>query len=75
MKVLVLGASGMLGHVMVRVFAELDALEVAAAVRSAPFIAPPGVQTWTGVDATHFDGLLTLMQTCRPDVVVRVEPI
>jgi dTDP-4-dehydrorhamnose reductase len=60
----------MLGHMVVRTLAESDALDVAAAVRSATFIAPPGVRTWTGVDATHGDALLGLMQTCRPDVVV-----
>jgi dTDP-4-dehydrorhamnose reductase len=70
LKILVLGAGGMLGHMMVRILAESDALDVSAAARSAAFVAPPGVRTWTGVDATQDDALLALMQTCLPDVVV-----
>jgi dTDP-4-dehydrorhamnose reductase len=70
LKVLVLGAGGMLGHMMVRILAESDALDVSAAARSAGFVAPPGVRTCAGVDATQDNALLELIQTCLPDVVV-----
>jgi dTDP-4-dehydrorhamnose reductase len=70
LRVLVLGGGGMLGHVMVRVLAASDAIDVAVSVRS-PTAAPSGsTRVWTGIDATQPDALIDLLQACRPDVVI-----
>jgi dTDP-4-dehydrorhamnose reductase len=60
----------MLGHVMVRVLAASDALDVAVCVRSPTTVEYDRTQVWTGVDVTQPDALLDVMQSCRPDVVI-----
>lgn len=74
MKVLILGATGMLGQTLYRTLAQSTTLEVTATMRgsTAPSILP---QTATarvigGVDVTDFDRLMRAFGTERPDVVV-----
>jgi dTDP-4-dehydrorhamnose reductase len=70
MKVMVLGATGMLGHVMVKVLAASPTLQVTAVVRSAAGPQPEGVRLCTHVDAMDLDALAAALETSRPDVVV-----
>lgn len=74
MKVLVLGASGMLGNAMIRVLFEDPNLEVYGTLRSdgARHFFGPELQARlvTGVDAQDHDGLVRLLTRTRPDVVV-----
>ena len=70
MKVMVLGATGMLGHMMVRVLAESPLLQVTAVLRSAGGVQPRGVAVQTCSDASDADALVTLISLARPDVVV-----
>lgn len=74
MRVLVLGASGMLGNAMVRVLSENPALEVFGTVRSVAsgrFFAPDIAERLiAGVDVEQHDGLVKLFARVRPDVVV-----
>lgn len=74
MRVLVLGASGMLGNAMVRVLSEKEEWEVSGTVRSsgAGRFFPP-MAAWrlvTGVDVENHDVLIKLFAQLRPDVVV-----
>jgi dTDP-4-dehydrorhamnose reductase len=76
MRVLVLGAAGMLGHVVFRWFAGLPGLHTTGSLRSTS--APQtllGAQTpmarlVTGVDALAPGSLEPLIEACRPDVVL-----
>jgi dTDP-4-dehydrorhamnose reductase len=74
MKVLVLGASGMLGNAMVRVLSENPALEVFGTVRSGGagrFFAPDIAERLiAGIDVEQHDALVKLFARVRPDVVV-----
>ena len=74
MKVLVLGASGMLGNAVLRVFAESDGFDVLGTVRSnrSLRLLPRSVQQCLipGVDVENVDGLLTVFGQVRPDVVI-----
>lgn len=70
MKVMVLGATGMLGHMMVKVLAESPLLQVTAVVRSAGGVQPRGVAVQTCSDASDADALVTLISLARPDVVI-----
>lgn len=75
MRVLILGASGMLGHVVVQTFAQQpDRYEVFAATRSldlrARFPELSHIQSITGIDAEKPDELLNLFTRIRPDCVV-----
>ncbi len=74
MKVMVLGATGMLGNATVRVLAEESDHEVIAAARSwdAARKFPPGTRATFvgGLDAENPETLTTLMAAHRPDVVI-----
>jgi dTDP-4-dehydrorhamnose reductase len=74
MRILVLGASGMLGNAMMRVLSENPALEVFGTVRSAGagrFFAPDiAERLLSGVDVEQHDALVKLFARVRPDVVV-----
>jgi dTDP-4-dehydrorhamnose reductase len=74
MRVLVLGASGMLGSAMVRVLGEKENLEVFGTVRSsgATRFFSPGIanRLVAGVDVENHDTLTKLFSQVRPNVVV-----
>lgn len=74
MKILVLGASGMLGNAMLRVMAENIDYEVRATVRSAAakkyFPAPLAERIVVGVDVENADSLARVFDELRPEVVI-----
>lgn len=74
MRVLVLGASGMLGNAMMRILSENSALEVFGTVRSGEanrFFAPNIAERLiAGIDVEQHDTLVKLFARVRPDVVV-----
>lgn len=74
MKILVLGASGMLGNAMLRVLSEGSEHEVYGTVRSAAakrhFDSGIASRLIVGVDVEHQDSLLQAFIRVRPDVVV-----
>lgn len=74
MRVLVLGASGMLGNAMVRVLSEKEEWEVFGTLRSSGavrFFSPEVAERLvTGVDIENHDVLVRLFAQIRPDVVV-----
>lgn len=74
MKVLVLGASGMLGHVMMRVLDEAPDLEVYGSLRSADAVRlfPEALseRLVTGIDAEDLDTLTELFEELRPDLLI-----
>jgi dTDP-4-dehydrorhamnose reductase len=72
-RVLVLGAGGMLGHKLARVFAAEPDFEVHATVRRAPPPQPfaaPGATYHAGVDLSTAAGVARVMEAVRPDVVL-----
>jgi dTDP-4-dehydrorhamnose reductase len=73
-KVLVLGASGLLGNAVVRVLARDPGLAVVGTLRSASVAArlraAAPVQLLEGVDIDRFDDLQAAFDGVRPDVVV-----
>lgn len=73
-KVLVLGASGMLGNAVLRVFARGDQYSVLGSVRSAGVLrllpAELREQVVCGVDVENTDSLVRLFTLARPDVVI-----
>jgi len=74
MKILVLGASGMLGNAMVRVLSEDADYEVYGTVRSAAakhhFDAAIAQRLIEGVDVEHHDSLMQAFIRVRPDMVI-----
>ena len=74
MRILVLGASGMLGNAMIRVLSEKEECEVFGTVRSSGikrFFSPQVVgRLVAGVDVENHDALVKLFAQVRPDVVV-----
>jgi dTDP-4-dehydrorhamnose reductase len=74
MKILVLGASGMLGSAMLRTFHTQPGFEVIATVRSpaalAHFTEAERQAIRTNVDVLDNDGLVSLLNAARPDVVI-----
>jgi dTDP-4-dehydrorhamnose reductase len=73
MRVLVLGASGMLGNAMLRVMSEQEAWSVFGTFRGAnPALhaAAPRAVMIPGVHADQPDSLLTAFAQARPDVVI-----
>lgn len=74
MKVLILGASGMLGNAMLRTLAEMDDLDVFATSRSASvrrhFSPDLGRRILPGVDVENQDCLVRVLAEVRPEVVV-----
>ncbi len=73
-KVLVLGASGMLGNAVFRLFADSPDLDVRATARSGAAVARLREdlrgRVITGVDVEQFDSLAGAFATAMPDVVV-----
>lgn len=74
MKILVIGASGMIGSTVLRVLSEKKDWEVFGSVRDAGvkrfFSAPIGERLIAGVDVEHPDSLVKVLDQIRPDVVV-----
>ncbi len=74
MRVLVLGASGMLGNAVYRYLAQDTALRVYGSTRSSialkQFAGPLGKNLLTGADVENPDALVRLFAQARPDVVV-----
>jgi dTDP-4-dehydrorhamnose reductase len=73
-RILVLGASGMLGHTVLRLFAQSPGFSVAGSARSAQALRalPPELHEHVhcGVDVENVDSLTGLFATVRPDVVI-----
>lgn len=74
-KLLVLGANGMLGHVVLRWFAPLSGYEVVGAVRTAEAASElrqrvPEAEVVDGVDAARLGSLRLLFDQIKPDVVI-----
>lgn len=73
-RVLVLGASGMLGSAVFKFFLADDGLDVYGTLRSSRFVRYFGDEARdrliVGIDVENTDGLLTLFAKLRPDVVV-----
>ena len=74
MKILVLGASGMLGNAMIRVMSEKADLQVYGTVRSESskrfFSAEIATRLLSGVDVEQHDSLMQAFIRVRPDVVI-----
>lgn len=74
MKVLVLGASGMLGNAMIRRFAQADTYEVFGTVRSTQhtdhFSTTLRKNLISGVDVESQDSLVRVFARVKPDVVI-----
>jgi dTDP-4-dehydrorhamnose reductase len=74
MKIIVLGASGMLGHVMLAVLSEDPNLRVTGTIRSRSSISRLnrdfGRQCIANIDVENSDQLINLFFTERPDVIV-----
>lgn len=74
MKVLVIGASGMIGSTVLRVLSERKDWEVFGSVRDARvsrfFSAAIGERLIAGVDVEQPDSLVNVLDQVRPDVVV-----
>lgn len=74
MRILVLGASGMLGNAMIRVLSEKAEWQVHGTVRSESskrfFSADIAKRLHSGVDVEHHDSLLQVFTRVRPDVVI-----
>ena len=74
MRILVLGASGMLGNAMLRVLARDPGLEVHGSVRNASvgqyFETSLAARLVSGVDVDNADCLTQLFARLRPDVVI-----
>jgi len=73
-KILVFGANGMIGRMVVRVFSEKKEWEVIGTVRREPpesLLSDRGkVRILDGIDAANFDVLAKLMSVVSPDLVV-----
>lgn len=74
MKVLVIGASGMIGSTVLRVLSEQRGWEVFGTVRDDSvkqfFSASIGNRLRSGVDVEHHDSLVRILDQIRPEVVV-----
>jgi dTDP-4-dehydrorhamnose reductase len=72
-KTLILGASGMLGNAVYRVFAEDDSLEVTGTTRTSSLSTlgiGPNSTLVAGIDAENFDSLVGLFSKVKPEVVI-----
>lgn len=73
-KVLVLGATGMLGNAVLRLFAQSAAYETVGSARSSSALnllpAELSGRVITGVDVENMDSLISLFTKVRPDVVI-----
>ncbi|UXH77642.1 dTDP-4-dehydrorhamnose reductase family protein [Roseateles amylovorans] len=74
LHILVIGASGMLGNAVLRVFAESDGYRAFGSARSGALLrklpAPVHPNIITGIDVDNPDSLARLFATSRPDVVI-----
>lgn len=74
MKILVLGASGMLGNAVFRLFSESDGFDVIGTVRGerSKKYFPLSLQgaLISGIDVENFDSLTRVLGETRPDVVI-----
>lgn len=74
MKVLVLGATGMLGNAMLRVFAKSAGFDVVGSVRSPAVLKtlPADIveRVVCGVDVENIDSLTSLFARAKPDIVI-----
>src|SRR4051812_20144387 len=71
MRILVLGAQGMLGRACLSVLARSPGLDVHGTVRAAaPHDAPAGATILPGVDVLNADHLAGAMRRARPQVVI-----
>jgi dTDP-4-dehydrorhamnose reductase len=74
MKILILGASGMLGNAMIRVMAETGEHDVWGTARAEAvkrhFSAQLGERILAGVDVENADALARVFAEVRPEVVV-----
>lgn len=74
MRVLVLGASGMLGHVVFRYFSERTGCETFGTLRSASSLAFLAMSQHerliTGVDVEQFDSLTAVLARVKPTVII-----
>lgn len=74
LKVLVLGATGMLGNAVLRLFAQSDGYEVVGSARSSSALRllPSALsdRLICGVDVENMDSLISLFTKSRPDVVI-----
>lgn len=73
-KVLVLGASGMLGNSILRLFSQTDGYSTIGTVRSAQAVSllPENVRNFvlSGIDVLNVDSLIQLIDDVRPDLVI-----
>lgn len=73
-KVLVLGATGMLGNAVLRLFAQSPGFEVVGSARSTSALrllaADLSDRVISGVDVEHFDSLISLFSKVQPAVVI-----
>ena len=71
-KVLVLGASGMLGSAVLRYFAQRQRYAVVGSVRASRDLLPAELRDRViqGVDAVDFDQVTRLVDATKPDVVI-----
>jgi dTDP-4-dehydrorhamnose reductase len=73
-KVLVLGATGMLGNAVLRLFAQSAGYEVVGSARSTSALrllpADLSDRVICGVDVEHIDSLISLFSKVQPDVVI-----
>lgn len=73
-KVLVLGATGMLGNAVLRLFGQSAGYEVVGSARSTSALpllpADLSDRVICGVDVEHIDSLISLFSKVRPDVVI-----
>jgi len=70
MKVLVLGAGGMIGRTMFGMLAQRSSWQVIGCVRAKAFTGPAPGPVMSGIDLTNPDHLVHLFHMTRPDVVV-----
>jgi len=74
MRVLILGASGMLGHAMMRKLSENDALDVYGTVRSTASLSHfkecLAKRILTHVDVEQHDSLVNVLNSLQPDVII-----
>jgi dTDP-4-dehydrorhamnose reductase len=74
MRVLVFGASGMLGNAMVRVLNESADLEIYGTLRCGDMTAyfPPDIagRLISGIDAGNHNSLVSAFRNVRPDIVI-----
>lgn len=72
--VLVLGASGMLGNAVLRLFSESEGFETFGSVRSTAVLSrlaePLRARVICGIDVENADSLMSLFARVRPDVVI-----